>query len=533
MTKRSSLASLALAATLPVALTACAHADDGAPLDASSTAAIAAHNTATTSTVTNEQSSSPSAENIVESEVKTPKLVEDSPDVASATVYDGETITKAGTYRISGEQGDVIVDAGDADVVLILDNATIAGQINVVSADKVQVHAVGSSTVTATAPDSAAIYSHADLVLSGDGTVTVHSEGEGADGIASSDDLALYSGTWKVTAADDAFRGKDSASVLGGHLDATAGDDGVRSDVAVHLSGGTVDVNAGGDGVHSDVALLIDGGDVTVASSTEGLEAGLLSISDGTVNLTSSDDGINGSGATSVDATTEQEQQEQSEESAGPQPPEGMPEPPQGMQQPPQGMQEPPQGMQQPQKGMQPPQQGMQPPQQGGASGGQPGAGMEQSTGEQIVMSGGTVKVNAAGDGIDSNGDLRINGGTVLVFGPSDGANGTFDYAGSFSIDGGTVIGLGSAGMPADPTGGTQSFISAHLDSSVTGGAVTIEDSSGTVIAAIEAGDTPFALVQYSSDKISVGQSYTVKAGASSVSVVAGSRAESSAPTRR
>ena len=514
MTKRSSLASLALAATLPVALTACAHADDGAPLDASSTAAIAAHNT-----VTNEQSSSPSAENIVESEVKTPKLVEDSPDVASATVYDGGTITKAGTYRISGEQGDVIVDAGDADVVLILDNATIAGQINVVSADKVQVHAVGSSTVTATALDSAAIYSHADLVLSGDGTVTVHSEGEGADGIASSDDLALYSGTWKVTAADDAFRGKDSASVLGGHLDATAGDDGVRSDVAVHLSGGTVDVNAGGDGVHSDVALLIDGGDVTVASSTEGLEAGLLSISDGTVDLTSSDDGINGSGATSVDATTEQEQQEQSEEAAGPQPPEGMPEPPQAMQQPPQGMQQ--------------PQEGMQPPQQGGASGGQPGAGMEQSTGEQIVISGGTVKVNAAGDGIDSNGDLRINGGTVLVFGPSDGANGTFDYAGSFSIDGGTVIGLGSAGMPADPTGGTQSFISAHLDSSVTGGAVTIEDSSGTVIATIEAGDKPFALVQYSSDKISAGQSYTVKAGASSVSMVAGSRAESSAPTRR
>lgn len=519
MTKRSSLASLALAATLPVALTACAHADDGAPLDASSTAAIAAHNTATTSTVTNEQSSSPSAENIVESEVKTPKLVEDSPDVASATVYDGGTITKAGTYRISGEQGDVIVDAGDADVVLMLDNATIAGQINVVSADKVQVHAVGSSTVTATAPDSAAIYSHADLVLSGDGTVTVHSEGEGADGIASSDDLALYSGTWKVTAADDAFRGKDSASVLGGHLDATAGDDGVRSDVAVHLSGGTVDVNAGGDGVHSDVALLIDGGDVTVASSTEGLEAGLLSISDGTVNLTSSDDGINSSGATSVDATTEQEQQEQSEEAAGPQPPEGMPEPPQGMQEPPQGMQQ--------------PQEGMQPPQQGGASGGQPGAGMEQSTGEQIVISGGTVKVNAAGDGIDSNGDLRINGGTVLVFGPSDGANGTFDYAGSFSIDGGTVIGLGSAGMPADPTGGTQSFISAHLDSPVTGGAVTIADSSGTVIATIEAGDKPFALVQYSSDKISAGQSYTVKAGASSVSVVAGSRAESSAPTRR
>lgn len=519
MTKRSSLASLALAATLPVALTACAHADDGAPLDASSTAAIAAHNTATTSTVTNEQSSSPSAENIVESEVKTPKLVEDSPDVASATVYDGGTITKAGTHRISGEQGDVTVDAGDADVVLILDNATIAGQINVVSADKVQVHAVGSSTVTATAPDSAAIYSHADLVLSGDGTVTVHSEGEGADGIASSDDLALYSGTWKVTAADDAFRGKDSASVLGGHLDATAGDDGVRSDVAVHLSGGTVNVNAGGDGVHSNVALLIDGGDVTVASSTEGLEAGLLSISDGTVNLTSSDDGINGSGATSVDATTEQEQQEQSEQAAGPQPPEGMPEPPQAMQQ--------------PQEGMQPPQQGMQPPQQGGASGGQPGAGMEQSTGEQIVISGGTVKVNAAGDGIDSNGDLRINGGTVLVFGPSDGANGTFDYAGSFSIDGGTVIGLGSAGMPADPTGGTQSFISAHLDSSVTGGAVTIEDSSGTVIATIEAGDKPFALVQYSSDKISAGQSYTVKAGASSVSIVAGSRAESSAPTRR
>lgn len=50
--------------------------------------------------------------------------------------------------------------------------------------------------------------------------------------------------------------------------------------------------------------------------------------------------------------------------------------------------------------------------------------------GAYIRISGGDVKINASGDGIDSNGDLYLEGGTVLVEGPAGGGDGALDYDG-------------------------------------------------------------------------------------------------------
>ena len=61
--------------------------------------------------------------------------------------------------------------------------------------------------------------------------------------------------------------------------------------------------------------------------------------------------------------------------------------------------------------------------------------------GAYIRISGGDVKINASGDGIDSNGDLYLEGGTVLVEGPAGGGDGALDYDGEGSISGGTMIG--------------------------------------------------------------------------------------------
>ena len=50
---------------------------------------------------------------------------------------------------------------------------------------------------------------------------------------------------------------------------------------------------------------------------------------------------------------------------------------------------------------------------------------------EVVVINGGTLKINADGDGIDSNGDLTINGGSIIVYGPENSGNSAIDYNGT------------------------------------------------------------------------------------------------------
>ena len=153
---------------------------------------------------------------------------------ASGVKVDGSmvTITQAGVYKLSGTlNGQVKVEAGtDAQVVLILDGATITNSsgsaINVVSADDVVLSLNGSNTVTDGTPsdtnaeDNAAIYSDADLTITGSGSLTVNANYN--DGITSKDDLYILSGNITVTSKDDALRGKDSLTVAGGTIKVTS-----------------------------------------------------------------------------------------------------------------------------------------------------------------------------------------------------------------------------------------------------------------------------------------------------------------------
>lgn len=60
-----------------------------------------------------------------------------------------------------------------------------------------------------------------------------------------------------------------------------------------------------------------------------------------------------------------------------------------------------------------------------------------------IVISGGSLYVQASGDGIDANGTLTITGGSTTVCGPTQGDTATLDYDVSGVITGGTFIGTG------------------------------------------------------------------------------------------
>lgn len=205
-------------------------------------------------------------------------------------VIDGQmvTITAEGTYIFSGtlSEGQIVVDADNAKVQIVFDNVDItcasSAAVYVKSAEKVFVTLAEGSQNTLRNTDEyvaiddnnidAVIFAKSDLTLNGTGSLTIVSaEGHG---IVSKDDLKITGGTYDITAAGHALSGKDS----------------------VRIADGTYTLATGDDGVHADDALIVNGGTITVTESYEGLEGLTVTINDGTIDITASDDGINTAG---------------------------------------------------------------------------------------------------------------------------------------------------------------------------------------------------------------------------------------------
>ena len=73
-----------------------------------------------------------------------------------------------------------------------------------------------------------------------------------------------------------------------------------------------------------------------------------------------------------------------------------------------------------------------------------------------MTINGGNITINAGGDGIDSNGDINVTGGTLVVFGPDNNANSSLDggdFGGKISVTGGKILAIGSMAMMKQPEG--------------------------------------------------------------------------------
>lgn len=492
------------------------------------------------------------------------------------------TITAGGTYSVSGTlTGQLIVDAGEEQVVLILDGATItnpdSAAILVSAAEGVQLVLAKGTENSVSDADSypadaavdAAIFADADLEITGPGALAV--SGNGADGIASKKDLVLTGGRITVTAAEHGLRGKDALVVTsgeitassggdalranndtdadrgyilltGGSLDLTAGqdaadaksdllisgatitatsgggagapipedtstkglkgrslviveggnitvdaaDDSVHSDGSIYLLGGALTLESGDDGVHADHTLEVAGASVRIIESEEGLEATWLTISDGEVNITSADDGLNATNG------TEDSPESTGEAPAEEQPPQGAPAPEGAPEAGPAGG----------------------PPNEGG-----PGGGMDADDGSELVISGGTVVIDAEGDGIDSNGSLTIAGGEVTVFGTQTGGDGAFDANGDFTIEGGTVIALSAGQMEEVPAGEGQAWFAA---AAAGGQGTAVEFTAGQEELASITAVKGFGWAFYSGPWVTEGSTYSVSADGNASSAVAG-----------
>ena len=458
-------------------------------------------------------------------------------DLANPTATDGVsvengtiTITSGGTYRLTGEySGQAKIEAAKTDTVrLVLDNAKITNStgaaINVVSTAEAIIYTAAGTTntvadeanYTATGdndPD-AAIYSTANLTLAGEGSLSV--KGSYEEGIHTTGGLVIASGTLEVNAANTGIKGKDYVDITGGIVNVTAAQDGIKSTNTddeslgfTRLSAGSVTVSAGDDGLKAPHTLEISGGTLNIEKSNEGIEAQYINILDGDVTVNSTDDGINASlkdssSDTSSDTTSgtaaagQQTQQNQNGQ----------------VQQAPAGGGAAPGGSQ----GSTGQNQNMpQPPTDGAMPGG--GGGTFEVVDAAINISGGTVTVNAEGDGIDSNGTATFSGGTVTVNGPAAGGNNALDSNGDLLLNGGTVTAGSTADMFEAPSSASTSGYLKITDSSALtqGSTVQVTDSSGTVVANYKITTSGVQLVLVSNKNIVKGQSYTVSVTSGSV----------------
>ena len=448
------------------------------------------------------------------------------------TVSDGViTITKAGNYKLTGTySGQVKVEAADSDMVrLILDNATITNStgaaINVAEADEVVIYTASGSTNTvsdgssysdtASGSPDAAIYSKSDLTLAGEGTLKV--EGKYEEGIHTTDGLVIASGTLEVTAANTGIKGKDYVDILDGTVTVTATKDGIKATNDtdgnrgwVRLSGGTVNISAGDDGFKAERVLEISGGTLNITESNEGIEAQYINILDGTVNVTSFDDGINASYSTSSTSSTSTTSTESTSSSTTQTTQTSQTAQNTQSGQPAQGNAA--QGGQggqggQPPAGGQAPSGNMgQPPAGGG------GGGTFEVVDATINIAGGTVTVNANGDGIDSNGTATLSGGTLVVNGPFTGGNTSLDTNGDLLLNGTTVVAGNSGDMfEAPASSSTSGYVKlTNLSNISSGTTIQVADSSGKVVANYKVTNSNTALILVSSANITKGQSYTV-----------------------
>ena len=281
--------------------------------------------------------------------------------------------------------------------------------------------------------------------------------------------------------------------VNGGTFTINSADDSFHSNSDVTINDGTYTISSGDDGIHADSALLVNGGTIAVTESYEGLEGLNITINDGKIDITASDDGMNAAGGNDASGF-------------GGRGGDGF-------------------------KGMQAPD---------AAQKSDSASDTAQTTGNitvaaqksdntsvasqdtdtasddemWMVINGGYVHVLAGGDGLDSNGDLTINGGEVYVDGPSDNGNSAIDYGekSSFYINGGTVVAVGSSGMAEDVSSDSKQQVAfVKLDSQADAGDVILKDADGNEIISYTV-QKKYDCVIISTADLKAGQTYTLSA---------------------
>lgn len=204
-----------------------------------------------------------------------------SPDGSTSTDasvrIDGQTvtITQAGTYQIAGtlDDGALIVESAEnAKITLVLGGVSIK-------------NSTGAAIQIATADDV--------TIELAEGTTNVLQSGEEVD-IAAATESEEASGGALQSKADLKIKGKGSLTVLG-YLN-----NGIHCTKDLKIKNGNISVTALGHGIKGKKSVTVSGGMVTVTSGKDGItsdeteneEKGFVTIEDGEIIITSAGDGV-------------------------------------------------------------------------------------------------------------------------------------------------------------------------------------------------------------------------------------------------
>ena len=480
------------------------------------------------------------------------------------------SITRAGTFLLSGTltNGQVLIDATKNDLVrLVLNDVSLhnengpaiyapqADKVVIILADGTQNTVSDGAAYAATGEDdpNAAIYVQDDLSITGGGQLIV--TGSYKHGIRAQDHLVITSGTINVTAAGDALRGRDGVTIQdgiftlvtggdgiqsnnansedvgfiiinGGTFDIQAKNDGIQAESALTVTGGTFNILTGGgsanaptraedfrggmggrpgqgqtttttteeesasmkalkagklvyitggtftvdaeddavhsngdvlikagkmtlktgdDGIHADAATIITGGTIHIPVCYEGIEGLSVTISGGDISVIAGDDAINAAGG--VDSMS----------------------------------------------------------QWGGPMGGDRFA----ANGDIFIrISGGNLDLYAPYDGIDSNGNVFLEGGMVKVSGPSQSMDGAVDLDGTMLVTGGELITAGSVvNVSSESTQPT--LLVSYTQQQVSGSVITVADAKGNTILSYTSA-IAYTMSGFTSPSFAIGETYTL-----------------------
>ena len=420
-------------------------------------------------------------------------------DNATPVVLDGKslTLTRSGEFLVSGniDGGQLIIDADKNDIIqLCLDGVSIkakntaaiyvkkAKQVIITLAEnsKNTLESNGAFQADADNNVDGVIFAKSDLAVNGKGSLTISTDS--GHGIVSKDNLKITGGTLKVTAARHGFAANDSLCIKAGDIAIAAGTDGMKvenlENTAVgyfYSSGGKIDINsksdaidasstltvmggeykisASDDALHADTELVISGGKIDIIACYEGLEGNSITVSGGEISLKSTDDGINAAGGND----------------------------------------------------------------ESGFGGFGEGDRFGASSDSAVTISGGSLYVDAGGDGIDSNGAFTVSGGETYVSGPTNSGNSALDFGGEGKITGGIFVAAGSAGMAQNFSSAEQGSILINLGNIAANEKVTLKKGGAELMSFTFA--KPFTSLVISTPDIKKGETYTVSAGESSASI--------------
>lgn len=198
-------------------------------------------------------------------------------------------ISQSGTYLLSGSlNGSVQIQASKTDTVrLVLNNATIVNPkgpaiegmkaqqvILMLPEDSRSSISSGPLMTVEKKGAKAAIDVGTDLMIVGSGSVDIVSQT--AHGIYCKGNLIIREGSLTIKSSGDGLRGKDSIHISGGDIGIRSGADGIVSTGSkegkgtVRIDGGSIYIAAGQDGIQARNSLTISGGSFSIFTGKGG-----------------------------------------------------------------------------------------------------------------------------------------------------------------------------------------------------------------------------------------------------------------------